>query len=79
MPSLTIWLTMPRINAVMKIIAHTPTVIATSMISVRRWLRQRLRHARRISIATAFIRQPSSLPPAAAGSAAMPGTTPPAA
>jgi hypothetical protein len=36
MPSSTMLSTMPRINAVMNIIAHTPTAIAASIISVRR-------------------------------------------
>jgi hypothetical protein len=36
MPSSIIWSTMPRIRAVMKIIAQTPTAMASSMISVRR-------------------------------------------
>ena len=46
MPWLIMSSTIPRISAVMNIIAQTPTVIAPSIMAVRRRLRQRLRQDR---------------------------------
>ncbi len=69
MPSLTMSSTMPRIKAVMKIIAQVPTAIAANMIRVRRWLRHKLRQARRKTILRPPITRSSSPQPAPSNAA----------